>query len=284
MIIIKKDAYSMNDIPKCILFITFVLPIYDLNPIFMKITYQLFFIIFPMIMIGQTSCDDANSYLVNAYSHVKDADDSNNISHLKYYAHRSLESLKLSKSNLKHCGCDKVLELNQKGIDLLENVEDVATFEDGRFFVNRARDISKETVIEMDKCAFNKSTEITLNISESENEALSELEKEQIQLNKQQNALKLKKQELNTKLAVQKQNELLLKKQQLIKSYKNVISANIKTYNNALTVCKCNHSIMNVTKLGEDISTKTMDDIKRYYTNNLKELASNYLLELNACK
>ena len=237
-----------------------------------------------MIMIGQNSCDDANSYLVNAYSHIKDAYDSNNISHLKYYANRSLESLKLSKSNLKHCSCDKVLELNQKGIDLLEKVEGVATFEDGRFFVKRARDISKETVIEIDKCAFNTAAEITLNISESENEALSELEKEQIQLNKKQNALKLKKQELKTKLAAQKQNELLLKKQQLIKAYKNVISANIETYNNALTVCKCNHSNMKSTKLGEDVSTKTIDDIKSFYTNNLKELASNYLLKLNACE
>ncbi|GGZ76914.1 hypothetical protein [Algibacter mikhailovii] len=273
----------MNYTPKHMIFNTFVTPIYDFNLNFMKNALQFFFIIIPIIMVGQTKCDDANSYLVSAYSHVKNAYESNNISHLKYYANRSLESFKLSRVNLKDCNCDEVLELNQKGIDILAKVEATTTFEDGRFFVNRARKIGKETVIALDKCSFSTASEIVKNLSDPDHETLSVLKQEQMKLNEQQEALKRQEQEIKMKLARQKEKELLLKKQQLISSYKLVISSNIETYNQTLTLCSCDHTKLITPKLTEDISTKTIDAIKSYYTNNLKELASNYLSELNMC-
>lgn len=239
-----------------------------------------------MVINGQTNYDNANSYLVNAYSHVKDAYDSNNISHLKYYANRSLESFKLSKENLKYCDCKKVLKLTDKGIDLLVKVEAIKTFEDGRFFVKRARDISKKSVIEVDKCAMitNNKPEQNLISLKPGNEVLSDLRNEQLKLQQQQETLKLKEQLIKTKLAEQQQQELILKKEKLILSYKGAIAANIETYNKALNVCNCNHGIINSTNTAGDISTKSIDDIRSYYKNNLKELASNYLLELNSCK
>ena len=97
--------------------------------------YHLFLVLLISFQsFGQTNCDNANSYLVSAYSHVKDAYDSNNISHLKYYANRSVESFKLSKKNLNTCGCETALNLADKGIEILEKVEGVETFEDGRFY------------------------------------------------------------------------------------------------------------------------------------------------------
>ena len=244
----------------------------------MKNYYLLLVLLVSFISNGQTNCDDANSYLVNAYSHVKDAYDSNNISHLKYYANRSVESFKLSKITLKTCGCKTALNLANKGIELLAKVEDVSTFEDGRFYVKRARDISKASVIEIDKCAL-----VIYNNSAAKNEELSDLENEQLILKQQQEALKLKEKQIISKLARQKEKELTLKKKQLILSYNDAISSNIKTCNEVLKICGFNHGTIENIESPVDISTKSIEDIRRFYKNNLKALASNYLSELNSC-
>lgn len=244
----------------------------------MKNYYLLCFLMSSITINGQTNCDDANSYLVNAYSHVKDAYESNNISHLKYYASRSVESFKLSKETLITCGCKTALNLANKGIDLLVKVEHAETFEDGRFYVKRARDISKESVIEIDKCAL-----VIYNNSTAENEELSDLENEQLLLKQQQENLKLKEKQIKNKIAQQKEKEKTLKKKQIILSYNQAISSNIKTYNDVLKICNCNHGTIENIESSVDISTKSIEDIRSFYTNNLQALASNYLSELNSC-
>lgn len=243
----------------------------------MKYLYLLIFI--PSLSINaQSDCDDANYYLVSAYSHVKTSYEANNISHLKYSANRSVEALKLSKKTLSKCGCEKALELTEKAIVLLSKVEAAPTYEDGRFFVKQGRDICKESVIEIDKCATSKPIAETTNT-----QALSDLEKEQQQLIQQQEALKRKEAEIKMKLAEQKDKDVLLKKEQLILNYKLLISSNIKTYNETLKSCNCNHkSITDITN-SENVSSKNIEDIKTHYLNNLKTLATNYLIELNTC-
>lgn len=244
----------------------------------MKTYYLLCFLMATIAINAQTNCDDANSYLVNAYSHVKDAYDSNNISHLKYYANRSVESFKLSKESLITCGCKTALNLANKGIDLLAKVEHVETFEDGRFYVKRARDISKESVIEIDKCAFD-----VYDNAIKKNEELSDIQSEQLELKKQQDALQLKEEDIKIKIAQQKDKELRLKKKQLILSYNDAMASNVKTYNDVLKICDCNHEPIENVNTSENISTKSIEDIRNFYTDNLKALASNYLIELNSC-
>ena len=244
----------------------------------MKHYYLLFLLFFALTSNAQTNCDDASAYLVNAYSHVKDAYDSNNISHLKYYANRSVESFKLSKKTLDDCDCKTALELAEKGMDLLVKVEDAETFEDGRFYVKRARDISKKSVIEIDKCAYNNSIETPIESNE-----LTNLQSEQLKLQQQQEALKLKEEELKTKLAEQKGKALILQKKQLILNYENAIVANIKTYNETLNICDCNHEILKNSETSEGIIAKSIEDIKTHYTNSLKVVASKYISQLNSC-
>jgi len=247
----------------------------------MKYYYLLLFIVTSLNSNAQTvNCDEANSYLVNAYSHVKDAYDSNNISHLKYYANRSLEAFKLSKKTLKDCGCETALKLSNKSIDLLAKVEHAETFEDGRFFVKRARDLSKNSVIEIDKCAYSNNSDA---LETDENIELSDLQNEQLALKKQQEALKLKAEQIKSKLAQQEEKALLLEKEQLIVSYKSAIASNIKTYNDALKICDCNHVALKEIDASIDLSTKSVEAIKNHYINNLKTLALSYLSELNLC-
>lgn len=246
----------------------------------MKNYYLLLVLFMSYISFGQTACDESNSYLVNAYSHVKDAYDSNNIDHLKYYSNRSVESFKLSKNTLSSCDCQTALDLADEGIELLAKVEYVETFEDGRFYVKRARDISKKSVIEIDKCTagFYNSTDVT-----AENDELSNLQNEQLRLKQRQDALKLKEEQIKMKLAEQKEKELALKKKQLILSYKTVASANIKTYNETLKVCDCNHEALKDFDESIDLLSQSIEDIKHYYNTSLKKIASNYLSQLEIC-
>lgn len=245
----------------------------------MKNYYLLFLFTCSLSINAQTDCDDANYYLVSAYSHVKDAYDSRNVTHLKYYANRSLEAIKLSKKSLKNCDCETALNLADKAVDLLAKVEDAATWEDGRFYVKRARDISKESVIEIDKCSIN--TTINEDVS-TENNDLINLQNEQLKLKQQQEALQRKAEDIKTKLALQLEKELQLKKEALIVSYKNLIAANIKVYNKTLKSSGCEYEVIKPIISFEDESSSDKD-VKTHYINYLKVLASNYITQLNQC-
>ena len=279
----------MNGIVKRNLFNIFATPIYETNPNFMKNIYFLFLLVITLNTNAQDSnCEEANSYLVNAYSHVKDSYDSNNISHLKYYANRSVESFKLSKETLTNCGCEKALNLANKSVDLLVKVEDAETFEDGRFFVKRARGLSKESVIEIDKCSYDNTTDDvetdTFDTADnSENTELNDLQKEQLKLKQQQEALKQKEAEIKQKLAQQQEKALTLKKEQLSLSYKKAIASNIKTYNETLKVCGCKHDVLKADAENDDISIMSIESINKSYNSKLKALASKYLEQIDLC-
>lgn len=119
----------------------------------MKKNYLFFlFISICALSYGQEDCEEADSDLIYAYSHVKSAYNSNNIDHLKYYANRSLESFKRAKPKLKACGCDIAYNKVYDAIELLEKVESADTNEDGRFYVKRSRDIAKASITEKDIC------------------------------------------------------------------------------------------------------------------------------------
>lgn len=197
---------------------------------------------------AQNECEDANAYLVNAYSHVKDAYNSNNISHLKHYAKRAVESFKLAKGNFESCDCKTALNFVHKGIDLLAKVEYAKTFEDGRFFVKRGRDIAKESVIESDKC--NHTKEYVAKIDDTK---------------------ELKPGKSTTK-------------NKLITSYNTVISSNIKSYNAALKACNCSNKAIKAISTTKDLLKMSIEDIQKELAINLKELANNYLFELEDCK
>lgn len=227
-----------------------------------------------MHSFGQSQCSDAESDLNYAYSHVKSAYDSNNVTHLKYYANRSLESFKRAKPKLNTCNCTAAYNNVYDSIELLAKVDGVDKYEDGRFYVKRARELAKQTIIDLDKC-----TVIT-----TEDEVLLALESEKSSLEQQQLELKQREQALKLKLAEQKDKELLLKKEQLINAYKSVISTNVKTYNDALKVCDCEtQEILVETQQLDTLATKSIEDIKFHYIKNLKGLTSTYLSQLNLC-
>lgn len=257
----------------------------SINQNAMKNYYLLFFVIASLSINGQNNCDDANSYFVSAYSHVKDSYDSNNINHLQYYANRSLESFKLAKESLTACDCETALELADKCIDLLAKVDTAETFEAGRFFVKRARDYSKNSVIEIDKCSVSNPSDEIDDVSETiGNDDLTELQNAQLKLKQQQETLELKQKQIKIKLAEQKEKELMIKKKKLILSYESAISSNINTYNETLNVCECiNYKPFKDHKSLEDMTEKSIEDVKTHYINRIKSMASEYVSLLNSC-
>lgn len=253
----------------------------------MKNYYLLFFLATSMVVSAQSKCDNATSYLGNAYSHVKDSYEANNISHLKYYANRSVESFQLAKDALGFCNCEKAVELAEKSIEVLAKVEDAETYEDGRFFVKRGREFSKESLIEIDKCAYNQYQKVaptTVAVSSTSGSSeLSDLQQEQLKLKQQQEALKLKAEQIKMQLAQQEAQELALQKQHIIKTYKARILENIKSYNETLKIYGSDSPVTFEDTI-IDLETKSVSEIKSHYLNEMKSLTKTYLEALNRCE
>lgn len=153
-----------------------------------------------------SGCTEADSNLIYPYSNVKSAYESNNIQHLKYYSDKSLKSFEDAKINLKKCGCDTGFELAYTALELIAKVEAASTFEDGRFFVKKAKEITQKCITELNKCTIPNSieTEKIVSIEEKEGDNLKALQQEKVKLEQQILALKLKEDDILKRLDAQK--------------------------------------------------------------------------------
>jgi len=222
---------------------------------------------------AQNKCEDAHSDVIYAYSHVKSAYDSNNISHLKDYSNRSTGAFNRAKKILNDCGCETSYNYAYDASELLSKVENAKTFEDGRFYVKRARDIAKKVINELEIC-----TKLT-----QEDESLAELENDRLKLQQQQIELSLKEEKIKQKLAEKEAAELRLKKEQLIIKNDMVLTSNLKNFNAILNVCDCDIEMPKINYEKEGLLSKDLKQIKKEYLTIFKNMTSNYLDKLNAC-
>ncbi|GAA4281230.1 hypothetical protein [Gaetbulibacter aestuarii] len=258
----------------------------------MKKIYYLFFFFLSYSVIAQTACDDANYYIVSSYSHVKDSYESNNIDHVKYYADRAVGSLKSFLNQMKSCDCVNAERLAKKSYDILEKVAYQETYEDARFFVKRARDSIKAGVIEDDKCSVLRgqnnasttatTTEVAYSDTSEDQTALSDLEKEQLKLQQQQEALKRKEQEIKAKLAAQQEKEQMLEKQQLIRNYQNALRSSVKSYNQTLKLCGSSHDAFTYAENSEGLENKSVNEINEHYKREIETMTNEFLSALNS--
>lgn len=222
---------------------------------------------------AQNKCEDAHSDVIYAYSHVKSAYDSNNISHLKDYSNRSTDAFNRAKKILNDCDCETSYNYAFDASELLSKVENAKTFEDGRFYVKRARDIAKKVINELEIC-----TKLT-----QENEDLAALEHERLKLQQQQIELGLKEEKIKQKLAEKEAAELRLKKEQLIIKNDLALTSNLENFNNILNVCDCDLEMPEINYKKEALFSKDLNEIKKEYLTIFKNMTSNYLDKLNAC-
>jgi len=234
----------------------------------------LFFLIITLTAssYAQSNCSDAHADLIYAYSHVKSAYDSNNVTHLKDFSNRSFDAFERTKKNLETC-CETAYNYAYDAAELLSKVENVKTFEDGRFYVKRAREIAKKVIDELEIC-----TKLS-----SEDEALAALENEQFKLQQQQIELKLKEQQIKNKMAARSAKELQLKKESLIRKNELALIANVITLNKVLDACDCNAEITLNERDKDKFLAKNLGEIKSQYLIISKDVTSNYLSKLDNC-
>ncbi|WP_248723676.1 hypothetical protein [Seonamhaeicola sp. ML3] len=210
--------------------------------------------LFPLITLlsflqifSQDKCMDADSNLIYAYSNIKSAYEANNIDHLKFYSKKSLTSFKEAKDNLKICGCETAYNLAYDAIDLLNKVENQHTYEDGRFYVKRIKEIAQKGITALNEFTTKKDSTVA--------------EKLNIESNDKPNNI--------------------LEKEKLIKQYEETIALNIKTYNELLKLYGSDLKVKKDDTDKEILLSKSINEIKAYYMVNIKNITNSYLAKLN---
>lgn len=245
------------------------------------------FFLFPLIFcfysicFSQTDCSYSQSHIVYAFNNAKNALESNNITHLKFYANKSLEAFERVQSTLGTCKCAEVENHTFESIEKLSKVPPIEKMAEAQYFVGKAKDLAQKIITALDYCTLqdNSSTSAITNYE------TSDLEKEQLKLKQKQEALLKQQETLNKQLAKQKEEELWIEKQQLISKTNTAISKNIQAYNDILNACKC-HTVFpdNTSKQNEkELMTKSVDEIRTYYIKSIKDLTSNYMTMLSTC-
>jgi hypothetical protein len=176
---------------------------------------------------------------------------------------------------LKKCGCETAFDLAYDGSELLSKVEDQETFEDGRFFVKRAKEITQQTI-----AALNEFT-VDHNTTTYETVDLGALQLERKRLEEQQLELKQKEEALTKKLIEQRAKATMQEKEKLIKKYEEALSLNVATYNELLKRYGSSSTLSVINTSKEDLLSKDNKAIVAYFIESIKELTTSYLAELN---
>ena len=245
-----------------------------LNPNTMKKIYLFLFLFCAYNWsFSQSDCAKVQAHILYAYNNAKTAYEANNITHLKFYSNKAFESFKLVKQSVESCNCDNISDYTFEAMAFLSKVPNVDSFEDSQFYVVKARDLAKKITDQLDKCT---------TLSKEENQ-LSQLEFEKMKLKQQQEELLLKQQEIETRMAEKEQKEIALKKEQFIIEAETAMAKNINSFNSILLTCKCDTQITSPSENKNNLNAKSLEEIRKYYVNQLSNITSNYLVKLKEC-
>lgn len=248
----------------------------------MKIIYLFSLLFFTYFnSFSQSGCSDAQSHIFYAFNNAKDGLESNNVTDVKYYAKKTLESFKSVQSVLGTCDCENVENYTYESIQKLKKVPNTIKMSDAKYYVAKAKDYAQKIITSLDYCTVSDKSTTPV----TDDEELSDLEKEQYKLKQQQDELLRQQEALKQKLNKQKEETLRVEKQQLITKSNAALIKNIKAYNEVLNVCKCSATIPDndVNKSSEQLMSKSVDEIRNYYITSIKELTSSYMNMLSSC-
>lgn len=246
------------------------------------------FCIFPLIFCfysisySQSDCSYAQSHIVYAFNNAKNSLKANNITHLKFYANKALESFEKVQSAMETCNCADVENYTLESIERLSKVPPIEKMAEAQYFVGKAKEYAQKIITALDYCTLSDTSTASV---VTENYEITDLEREQLKLKQQQEALKQQQEAIKLQLAKQKKEELLIEKQQLIVKTNAAISKNIKAYNEVLDACQCHSTITDNTPKQNDnqLMSKSVDEIRTYYIKSIKDLTSNYMNMLSTC-
>ena len=95
---------------------------------------------------SQSGCSDAQAHIIYAYNDAKTSLEANNITDLKYYANKALESFKSVQSALKTCNCENVENYTYESIQKLSKVPNTVKKIDAQYFVAKAKEYAQKII------------------------------------------------------------------------------------------------------------------------------------------
>lgn len=218
-------------------------------------------------------CFEAKSSAAYAYSHSKQAYESNNRDHLTQFSARALEAFEKAKVAAQNCGCESAFNIAYDGAEVIANAVDVKTWEDGRYYVKKARDLGQELIDELDLC--------TEQIAEIDPD-LSALQNEQLALKQQQLELQKKGEAIKRKLAMQQEQQLRLQKEALISKHKKALKSYRASCQEVLLASGCGSNFANSPET-VNVLGLSLEDITAHYNSKVAELSEKLTSLLQSC-
>ncbi len=221
--------------------------------------------------------------------HTEKAMEANNTTHLKEFALRAKIALEKVRETTQKCGCTDANYASYDAVENLEKALEKEKFEDVRFLVSRAKALSKEALVALDKCNANQSF---ANFNEEE-ENLLEMEKKLLE---QQQQLLAKQQELAAQIEqqkslqqqIQKDRELMLEAQKALQiTAESNLEEIAQLINNFTDAMDCTEAAP-LTKESfkrntEDLALESLGRTKAFYIEKAQEMANTLINRLNKC-
>ncbi|WP_299889335.1 hypothetical protein [uncultured Lacinutrix sp.] len=249
----------------------------------MKKNYFLFFLfIFLIINItfGQHSnAKDVSLNLSKVSKNVTEGIKSYNLEDLKYHAKISKKAIHIVERLLEKEQCYNAADLSNSISIYLETAILAEELVNARTYLTKTEDLIIKAFYEYDICSTEESDNNNNN-NNNNTTALSDLEQQQLDLKTQQAALEQKAKEIKLQLA----NQEVKKKDLFIAENTKAISENIKAYNNLLKSCNCEESISTVGINKANLITKSLEQIRTYYLDEIINISEIYLTKLKSCK
>jgi len=247
----------------------------------MKKIYFLFFL--SALFLNNVSSQKANNEdihfnLGKVQKNVTSGIKSYNLEDLKHHVKYSKTAINNVIRGIKSTECSNALELSDEISTLLDTAllsEELST---GRYYLKMIQDLINKVFYEYESCTIKDDT------TNSSNNSLAYIEEEQSDLELQQIALEKKAAEIKQMLAEQRLKQVNLEKNKFIESNEKAIKSNIKAYNDLLKACNCNATITNTNESTISLKSKDLEEIRTHYIDKTIRISENYLAELNGCK
>lgn len=143
-----------------------------------------------------------------------------------------------------------------------------------KMYLDNAKQLINDVIYEYDSCITQGSGD----------EALTELEQKQANLRQQQLELEREGREIQKRLAEQREETQLVEKKQFIGVNITALQNTISAYNKALEACDCGSKIKNDIEVADQLTKKSLPEIKIHFLNKAKLVTSDYIAVLDACE
>lgn len=252
----------------------------------MKKNYVLFFLLILFLNIShsqQSNSEDVGLNLSkirkNAMSGIKAFD----LEDLKYHAKISKSAIDKVERILEQEACYNAYDIAHSMSIYLETALLAEDFNSAQVYLKKTEGLINDAFYEYDICGTTHSNNHAIEDT-IEDGASTDLESQQLKLKQQQLALEQKAKAIALQLAQKEAEESQLKKENFITEKVKAINEDIKRYNTLLKSFDCNQTVTAYTKNTSNVSTKSLQDIRTYFLDEIVDVYETYIVKAKKCK